>query len=79
VKINSKSFNYKINISKNAMSCQKAFEKIWPKKYLLEIKLIEALQFLCMIPFHADHYKRQLVFLAHGIVRFYNIIKQEWK
>jgi hypothetical protein len=28
VKINSKSFNYKINISKNAMSCQKAFEKI---------------------------------------------------
>jgi hypothetical protein len=69
--------SYKINVNKKVKNIQKQFDTFFPINFLKEIKLIEALQFMCMLPFHDDHYDRQIVFLCHGLTRFYEIIKKE--
>jgi hypothetical protein len=74
-----KNINYKIFYNRNIESIQMTFLNLFPQKNIHQIKLIESLQFLCMIPFHADHPNRQIVFLCHGIIRFWEIIKSEWK
>lgn len=79
LKFNGNVFHYKLLSNFNTTKIGIIFTRLFPKQFAEEIALIESLQFLCMIPWHSDHYRRQLIFICLGITRFWNIIKKEWK
>lgn len=74
-----KNIKYWVQPNNNAWKCQKVFKRFFPKIYLNRIKLVEALQFLSMVPLHNDRIDHQKIFLAHGIVRFCNAMGKKWK
>jgi hypothetical protein len=64
------SIEYKVFLPSNYSLIKAQFEKFMPKDYKNQIRLIEALQFLSMIPWHADKPNRQIIFLCIGIELF---------
>lgn len=71
---------YEIEKPKSYNVIKKLFENFFNGLDMNVIKLIEALQFITMIPAHVDNYKRQILQLCIGIQHFYEVIGEElWK
>lgn len=82
IDINEKESNitYKIEQPKNYNAIKKAFEPFFEDINIDVIKLVEAFQFLTMVPAHMDNYKRQIIELCIGIQHIYEVIGSEmWK
>lgn len=79
-KLKNDNFEYTIKTNDALSICQKKFDDLFSNKSLNKIKLIEALQFLSMASLHSDKKEHEFIILAHGIVRFCNIVnKKIWK
>lgn len=64
-------FDFNIFISKNKIKIGQYFDNIIEKNYnIFEIKFIEALLFLTMIPLHKDFKKKQLAFYLIAVKKF---------
>jgi hypothetical protein len=72
-----KNIQYKIFLPSNYSVIQTEFTKFIPQKYKKQIRLIESLQFLSMIPWHNDKPQRQIVFLCIGIKLFCEYIGED--
>lgn len=82
IDINEKESNitYKIEKPKNYNLIKQAFEPFFKEIDINVIKLIEAFQFLTMVPAHMDNYKRQIIELCIGIQHIYEVIGSElWR
>lgn len=67
---------FKILAKNTVEDIKDVFESKIDSKLLGEIKLIESLLFLSMVPLHADFKERQLVMLATGIENYNKAIKE---
>lgn len=77
VERNENSFNFEVFNNSKQIEIAKYFDYKFAKAWNLDqIKLIEALLFLSMIPLHNDKPKRQLAMYCQGIIKLNNIIKE---
>lgn len=68
--------NFKTHVQEKHLEIRKIFRKRLNKKWNVDysqIKLIESLLFLSMVPLHADRFRSQLAFLAKGLDLFSTI------
>lgn len=68
---------YEIYTDKSHRERQQLFDRLLAQKYptwFEDIKLIESLLFLSMVPLHNDNPARQQFMLAHGIKQFNNLV-----
>ncbi|MCX6709720.1 MAG: phosphotransferase [Candidatus Woesearchaeota archaeon] len=67
------SIKYRIFASKKQISVSRLFKKLFLNDTnAKEIRLIESMLFLSMIPLHAENFNNQLVFLSRGLELFYH-------
>ena len=69
------SIEYNIQTNKKLEQAKKIVNEIVPKKDMDVVKLIEALQFFCMIPAHDDKPNRQFVQMCNAVRLFCALVK----
>jgi len=74
---NQKGLNFKVHIQNKHKAIKTLFRKRLIEKWQVnytQIKLIESLLFLSMVPLHADKYNSQIAFIARGLELFTAIV-----